>query len=271
MIRYILIAFLMLGTQWSSAQDDSDPITTDTEPIEFTQTEPEPTPDDSYADPVEADAPSATTLYTQEPLEYRAVVSTETWKGVMEEFNFPVKMRKVETPQPTEQPTARAPLDWSLFSLKETTAQNIAVIVLVLIFAFIMYQVLVRNVPTVNAVIAKSDEEMLEHIEQNLHEADIDRFLRQALTAGNYRLAVRLYYLAIIKELSLQSKIEWKRDKTNGAYIREMRKYSTLLPDFQKLTLIFEYVWYSDLPFSSERYDQVQPLFRTYLQQVQTA
>ncbi len=155
--------------------------------------------------------------------------------------------------------------------LTQDTTRNISIVILVLIFAFIMYQVILRNSSIANFEVARSDEEMLEHIEQNLHEADIDRFLRQALTAQNYRLAVRLYYLAIIKELSLQSKIEWKRDKTNGAYVREMRKYATLLPDFQKLTLIFEYVWYSDLPFSSERYDQVQPLFRTYLQQVQTA
>ena len=62
----------------------------------------------------------------------------------------------------------------------------------------------------------------LEKIEEDLEKTELDDPIRQAIAAENYSLAVRLYYLAILKNLSLSKKIKWKKDKTNGEYLREL-------------------------------------------------
>jgi len=69
------------------------------------------------------------------------------------------------------------------------------------------------------------------------------KFIRAAKEKGDYALAMRLYYLAIIKEMSLKKLIKWKRDKTNGEYLRELRS-SNFFTEFNEVTNIFERIWY---------------------------
>ena len=83
----------------------------------------------------------------------------------------------------------------------------------------------------------------LENIEENIHETDLERFIREAKDKGDFALAMRLYYLAIIKEMSLKKLIKWKRDKTNGEYLRELTN-SNFFAEFNEVTNIFERIWY---------------------------
>lgn len=85
----------------------------------------------------------------------------------------------------------------------------------------------------------------LDNIEEHLHETDLDAFLRDALKNKQYNLAIRLYYLSVLKSLSNQELILWKKDKTNKAYLREMSSH-TLYNDFREATLIYENAWYGD-------------------------
>ncbi len=109
----------------------------------------------------------------------------------------------------------------------------------------------------------------LENIEDNLHESDLDPFIRQALNEKNYKLAIRLYYLNIIKELSQSRYIKWKRDKTNNDYIREMRQHSGY-KNFREVTRIFERVWYGNFDLEKWDYDQIEQKFSTFLKQVKS-
>ncbi len=102
----------------------------------------------------------------------------------------------------------------------------------------------------------------LDDIEDNLHEVNVEAFLDEALKANNYRLAIRLYYLNILKKLSLSRQIIWKRDKTNGMYLREMYEHPQV-EQFRKLTYIYEYVWFNDeLNFDSTDFERLRPDFR---------
>jgi hypothetical protein len=101
----------------------------------------------------------------------------------------------------------------------------------------------------------------LEKIEENLHEAELEGHIRQAAAAGDFALAVRLYYLAILKELSLKKLIKWKKDKTNGEYLRELAG-TQLFSTVQELTLIFERVWYGKMPLQEGDFAQVEAKFK---------
>jgi len=118
----------------------------------------------------------------------------------------------------------------------------------------------IRNRATVGSL-------RLEDIEQNIHESDLDRFIREALEEKQYALAIRLYYLAILKELSLAKVIRWKRDKTNRQYLHEIR--STALADsFAEATRIFEWAWYGSHQLEEEDYNRLAPTFKSIVDQV---
>lgn len=111
----------------------------------------------------------------------------------------------------------------------------------------------------------------LENIEDNIYESDLDRFIREALEKENYAQAVRLYYLAIIKELSLKKWIRWKKDKTNRDYIRELTN-TNFQSGFRNVTRMFERVWYGKQNLSDSDFKaSVQPGLKDMLNNSQKA
>ncbi len=110
----------------------------------------------------------------------------------------------------------------------------------------------------------------IEKIENNIHKTDLDRFIRKAVEEKQFVLAIRLYYLAIIKELSLSKMIKWKRDKTNRNYLNEIRSTSLFNP-FKEVTRIFERVWYGQGNLDEEEYLSIKPKFDNLIKATQAA
>ncbi|MEO0404153.1 MAG: DUF4129 domain-containing protein, partial [Bacteroidota bacterium] len=108
----------------------------------------------------------------------------------------------------------------------------------------------------------------IDQLEENLAESDLERALRLALASGNYRAAIRIWYLASIKELNRGGFIFWKKDKTNRQYIRELYG-SALQRDFQKITLVFEKVWYGEYEIGKESYDYLKDDFSSFLNKLE--
>lgn len=92
---------------------------------------------------------------------------------------------------------------------------------------------------------------------ENIHELDFRSRIAEAEAAGNYRLATRLGYLALLKQLSDQGLIRWQPDKTNHAYLAELGA-GPLREAFREATRLFEYVWYGELSLNARLYRQVQ-------------
>ena len=124
----------------------------------------------------------------------------------------------------------------------------------------------ISTIKAKNKKIKRTTEEKIDiqKIEANIHEADLDYFTRQAKEAGDYNLAIRLYYLAILKELSLQKAIKWKVDKTNREYMQELRA-SAHFADFRSLTYVFEQAWYSNRLLDAASFEQLEPSFRSFI------
>lgn len=107
----------------------------------------------------------------------------------------------------------------------------------------------------------------IEDVEADIHKSDLEGFARHALDKQDYKLAVRLYYLQIIKLLSQNRLIKWKRDKTNRAYINEM-KGSDYFKDFRSVTRLFERVWYGDINLQKNEFEQLRPRFLEFLKKI---
>lgn len=99
--------------------------------------------------------------------------------------------------------------------------------------------------------------------EENIHEINFDPAIARAANEGNYRLAVRLYYLKNLKLLSDKELIDWQLNKTNTDYIRELA-HTNYYQGFQKNTRAFEYAWYGNMPVSKEGYEIIKDQFITF-------
>lgn len=160
-----------------------------------------------------------------------------------------------------DQPKApRAPRkapQWSPdFSWWGKVLQVLAIIAAAALIGYAIYRIM--QTPR-NKVIARDGVEItVENLEQYLHETDLDRFLKAALQEGNYPLAIRLYYLQAIKNLSQQKSIVWAREKTNRDYQRELSGHPQA-PAFRKATLVYERVWYGNRPLDQAQFEQLAP------------
>jgi len=108
--------------------------------------------------------------------------------------------------------------------------------------------------------------------QENIHELNFAEALTQAEAAGNLRLAVRLGYLQLLKQLTDRDFIAWQPDKTNQTYLRELAaSQPTARPAFAELTRQFEYAWYGELPVSAALYQQVREAQHQFGQQLSGA
>ena len=81
--------------------------------------------------------------------------------------------------------------------------------------------------------------------EEHIESIDLDALIKEALAQNNYRLAVRYLYLGVLKNLSLHQIIEWRFEKTNSDYEREI-KNNTLKPLFHEVSYLYDYIWYGE-------------------------
>lgn len=209
----------------------------------------------------------ATRAYQEAPLIVERSFDTETWKKQSKGLRYTVRA-KSQVIEPERPNVAPISLDTPQSGM---TAKSISRFLLILlglsIVIFIFYRLVGGNAVLTNRSIERRTPVRLEDIETNLHEADVESFLDKAIREENYRLAIRLYYLAIIKKLSQKGYIQWKKEKTNGHYLREMRQNKhPETKKFRDVTRVFERVWYSTIPFDGGQFKEVRLSFNELLQ-----
>lgn len=99
---------------------------------------------------------------------------------------------------------------------------------------------------------------------------ELDALLAKSIAEGNYREAVRIYFIYIIKILREKGWIQWEKRKTNTAYLFEMRERREFL-DFSQITLIFEIIWYGHREIDQHQFEKIKPQFEKLLKSIQSA
>src|SRR5690606_15728044 len=93
-----------------------------------------------------------------------------------------------------------------------------------------------------------------------IQSANIKALIEQALNNKEYLLAVRFYYLLIIKKLKDDQYIHYEFDKTNSDYIKEIQQ-SYLVNDFKKVTTLYDYIWYGNFDVNEQDYAKAKESF----------
>lgn len=104
-------------------------------------------------------------------------------------------------------------------------------------------------------------------VSENIHEIDFDKLIEEAVARKDFRRAVRLYFLRVLKVLSDKELIAWKADKTNYDYYLELRE-SRYQGPFKELSFLYEYIWYGDFGITEDVYKGASEKFKEFNNQV---
>lgn len=114
--------------------------------------------------------------------------------------------------------------------------------------------------------ISTNKEFFLEKLEEQIHDIDLYKLLDEYSQKKDYAMMIRIQYLIIIKEMSQRKIIDWQKQKTNGAYLQEVYGH-TLFSPFQKVTRLYERVWFGEVSLDEQKYNEIVPQFRSTLEQ----
>ena len=188
---------------------------------------------------------NTTRTYQSETVTLRKFDETK-WKEIVGDVTFEEEAEGEETAVENS-PIALPPWGGALLKI-------ISYIIIIAIVIFLLYYV-IRNISfdtrinrtTVQANVA---DDTLDNIE----DVDIDDLLAQARSAGNFKLAVRFYFLSILKKLNNSGMIVWKRDKTNRDYLYELFSRNYYFEEIRRLTNSYEEVWYGEHVLTEESF-----------------
>ena len=99
--------------------------------------------------------------------------------------------------------------------------------------------------------------------EEIIRKQDIDKLIREALEKGDLRLAVRYYYLKLLKLLEQKQFINWEAQKTNWEYLKEI-KDENVKSGFKRFTNWYDYIWYGNYPVGEHEFDIISKEFSSF-------
>ncbi|MBK7409620.1 MAG: DUF4129 domain-containing protein [Saprospirales bacterium] len=177
----------------------------------------------------------------------------EKWETLAKELDYQAPMVQKEEP---EAPDPKKAMGWAI------VLKVLAVLAVIGIIVLILFNLMggASLFGPKNRKFGGKLEINLDNIEAHLPDADMPGFIRDALSAGDYKMAVRLHYLSLIQALARKEWIEWKRDKTNGDYLQEIQA-RPVFDNFRELTGVFERIWYGDYHLEEVAYRQVAGRF----------
>lgn len=104
------------------------------------------------------------------------------------------------------------------------------------------------------------------------HVADLDflKLIETAIKNKDYKVAIRYFYLQMLKDLNDKKLITWKADKTNSDYIAEISSVK-LKDKFSKTALIYEYIWYGDFLIQEDIFESARESFIAFEESINRA
>ena len=108
--------------------------------------------------------------------------------------------------------------------------------------------------------LANADDD---HANENIFEINYQQEINKAVNENNYRLAVRLMFLRLLKNLSERNVIQYKQGRTNYDYLVQLNN-TGYYKDFFRITRNYEYAWYGEFDVSSETFKVIKTEFENF-------
>ena len=105
-------------------------------------------------------------------------------------------------------------------------------------------------------------EEMNEETD-DIFAINFQREIDKAINASDYRYAIRMMFLRVLKSMSEKNVIEYKQDRTNLDYLMQLSA-TRYYPEFFKLTRTYEYSWYGHFEVDRDNFSQLRKEFENF-------
>ena len=148
----------------------------------------------------------------------------------------------------------KPPLQWM-----NMTTLLVIVVLFLAVLAWYLFQ---------NNIVGKSESIITEKLNEdlsseNIFEINYQKEIEKAVNAGDYRLAVRLMFLRLLKQLSQKKVIEYKQERTNFDYLSQLHA-TRYYNDFFRLTRNYEYTWYGKFDVNRETFGIIKTEFENF-------
>lgn len=125
---------------------------------------------------------------------------------------------------------------------------------IMIVAGFIVLYIVIRNVrggPIFSKEAPKRVALKADLIDENSSLESIDQLIQEAEFEEDYRQAVRLHYLKVLRLLDNKGQIKWRTGKTNHDYINEI-DHKEIKTQFDHIVYLYEYSWYGHFEIASQ-------------------
>ncbi|GGD26168.1 hypothetical protein GCM10011343_15420 [Flavobacterium orientale] len=152
-------------------------------------------------------------------------------------------------------------------SSRENTENVVEIILKVLAAALLIFVIYLIVKAIMNGegtwVFGKSSDKKVinyEEIEKNIHLVDFEKLIKATLKNGENRLAIRYYYLWLLKIMSAKQFIEWDVEKTNSDYLYEINN-TAIKNQFEYVSYLYNYIWYGEFELDEVTFIKAKKAF----------
>ncbi|MBL6445569.1 hypothetical protein JMN32_04570 [Fulvivirga sp. 29W222] len=188
------------------------------------------------------------------------------WKEITKDIDYSPDKKELKKKERESKGNVRSK-GGSIFPAGGQFLQIIVIAVFIIILIVVISKLAGNNLRIKAKHKGGDMQQKLEDIEQNLMESDLMQWLKKVVEDKNYRLALRIYYLIIIKELATKGLINWKKEKTNMDYLYEMRGHNTY-DRFEEVTGIYQLIWYGEKNMGDQYLVEMSHKFKSYYQSI---
>ena len=134
---------------------------------------------------------------------------------------------------------------------------------LVMIGIFILIVWLFIKLNPGKSLMGSRDESsvFLSEDEKIIQSQNIEHLIEKAKENKDYRLAVRYYFLLILKRLIDRKVINYEMEKTNEDYLSEITN-ADWKREFTSLTHLYDFIWYGNFSISENEFFKVEKHFQ---------
>lgn len=147
-------------------------------------------------------------------------------------------------------------------------ALKIFYVVVFLLVVYFIFRAIINKEGT--WVFGKSSEKNIvpvTDIENNIHVADFKSLIEIAESENNYRLAIRYYYLWLLRSLTNAQLIDYDVEKTDSDYLYELQS-KTNRDQFSYTSYLYNYIWYGEFDVNTQQFDKAKHAFTTFINNV---
>lgn len=163
-------------------------------------------------------------------------------------FDFPK-----EKEEPEKKPSGRRRFNLSLYD---------AILWLITILGFVAFLVIYLMNSNVS-MFRRTRDVGFEESDPDLDDIfgiNYEKEIEKAINAGNHRLAVRLMFLRLLRNLTDKNIIQYKHDRTNFDYLMQLGNTKWYEP-FSLVARHYEYVWYGKFAIDERQFNIIRNEF----------